>query len=188
MKWTRTETMPLSRVRCAYCAGTGLQKLAKGDEGPCNCVLRAIFRACYRRFLECSGRNPYGVRLSPERGSTLCRSGGWGRKEEEYVADFCLVAKRTLTPEEYRVFVAHFLLGGDYRICCRKWKMDRGTFFHMIYRIQRKLGRAFRETEPYPLFPMSDYFAGPQRVHSGIVTMPPQTAKQAELTDLRLSA
>jgi hypothetical protein len=66
--------------------------------------------------------------------------------------------------------------------------MDRGTFFHMIYRIQRKLGRAFRETEPYPLFPMSEYFAGPQRVHSGIVTMPPQTAKPAELTDLRLSA
>jgi hypothetical protein len=38
--------------------------------------------------------------------------------------------------------------------------MDRGIFFHMIYRIQQKLGRAFREIEPYSLFPLDEYFGG----------------------------
>ena len=38
--------------------------------------------------------------------------------------------------------------------------MDRGTVFHAIYRIEKKLGRAFAELEPYPLFPLNEYFAG----------------------------
>ena len=158
--------MVLSKVRCAYCQGAGLHALTNGREAPCNCVLRAIFRACYRRLIECSGNDTLLTRVSRERGATLSRTGGWGRKEEEYVADFCLIAKRTLNEEEYRIFRFHFLLGADYRLCCNKLHMERGIFFHMVYRIQRKLGRAFRETEPYPLFPMSDYFGGPQRIHS----------------------
>jgi hypothetical protein len=105
-------------------------------------------------------------RISLEKGSTLSRTGGWGRKEEEYVADFCLIAKRTLTEDEYRIFRFHFLLGADYRLCCRQLRMDRGTFFHTVYRIQRKLGRAFGETQPYPLYPLNEYFGGPSKQHS----------------------
>jgi hypothetical protein len=41
--------------------------------------------------------------------------------------------------------------------------MDRGIFFHAVYRIEQKLGRAFREVTPYPLFPLDDYFHGPSR-------------------------
>jgi hypothetical protein len=36
--------------------------------------------------------------------------------------------------------------------------MDRGTFFHEIYRIQQKLGKVFRELEPHALFPLDEYF------------------------------
>lgn len=38
--------------------------------------------------------------------------------------------------------------------------MDRGSFFHDVYRIEQKLGKTFRELEPYALFPLDEYFNG----------------------------
>ena len=84
----------------------------------------------------------------------------WGRRDEEYIADFSLVARRVLNDAEYKIFRFHFLLAADWRLCCRQLKMDRGTFFHEVYRIQRKLGRVFREIEPYALYPLDEYFGG----------------------------
>lgn len=84
-------------------------------------------------------------------------------KNEEFMADFILVSKRTLSEREYMVFKFHFLLGADWNLCCRRLKIDRGTFFHEIYRIQQKLGRTFRELEPHALFPIDEYFNGTTR-------------------------
>jgi hypothetical protein len=93
--------------------------------------------------------------------------GTWGRKHEEYMADFCLVSRRVLSVLEHRIFKYHFLLGADWKLCCRQLKMDRGSFFHAVYRIQQKLGRRFRELEPYSLYPTNEYFHGaPQSVTS----------------------
>ena len=61
---------------------------------------------------------------------------------------------------EHRVFKFHFLLGADWKLCCRRLNMDRGNFFHMVYRIEQRLGRVFRELEPYGLFPLDEYFNG----------------------------
>lgn len=87
------------------------------------------------------------------------RRSSWGRKDEEYCADFILVTRRSLTDEEYKIFSYHFLLGADWKLCTRKLKMDRGLFFHSIYRIQQKLGKVFRELEPYALYPLDEYFS-----------------------------
>ena len=98
--------------------------------------------------------------------ATLQRTSGkdarqcWGRRDEEYIADFCLVAKRTLTASDYRIFKFHFLLGADWKMCCRQLNLERGIFFHTIYRIQQNLGLVFRELEPYGLFPLDEYFGG----------------------------
>jgi hypothetical protein len=102
-------------------------------------------------------------RVSLEANPGRQRKSVWGMKNEEFMADFILVSKRTLTPHEYMVFKYHFLLGADWSLCCRKMKMDRGTFFHEIYRIQQKLGRTFRELEPHALFPIDEYFNGTTR-------------------------
>ncbi len=91
------------------------------------------------------------------------RPGTWGRKDEEYIADFCLIAKRILNEEEHRLFRFHFMLGADWKLCSRKLGLERGNFFHAVYRIEQKLGRVFRELEPYPLFPLDEYFNGPSR-------------------------
>jgi hypothetical protein len=69
-----------------------------------------------------------------------------------------------LSEDEHRIFRYHFILGADWKLCTRKLGIDRGTFFHSVYRIEQKLGRMFRELEPYPLFPLDDYFHGPSRI------------------------
>ncbi len=101
------------------------------------------------------------VRLEVMKGSdgNYC----WGMKEEEYMADFCLVSKRALEEEEYQLFRFHFLLGADWKLCCRRLKMDRGSFFHNVYRIEQKLGRVYRELQPHALFPLDEYFGGTVR-------------------------
>lgn len=161
MEWNRSETLALAAPGCNICLGLGLRVGRHESTHPCNCVLRAIFRACFARFRDCAARQKYmsQVSLDPTPGST--RKGSWGRKPEEYMADFCLVSRRALTELEYRIFRYHFLLGGDWKLCCRKLKMDRGNFFHCVYRIEQKLGRMFRELEPYALYPVGDYFHGP---------------------------
>jgi len=129
---------------------------------PCNCVLRSIFRVCYARFRECEAKQQHvsTVRLD------ICVFGGrsrsfvWGRKDEEFCADFHLIAKRTLSELEWRIFRFHYLIGAEWNFCCRRLKMDRGIFFHHVYRIQQKLGRTFRELRPYALFPLDEYFSG----------------------------
>jgi hypothetical protein len=95
----------------------------------------------------------------------------WTRTSEDYMADFYLVAKRVLEEDEFRIFRFHFLLSADWKLCCRRLNIDRGTFFHAVYRIEQKLGRAYRELRPYSLFPTDEYFGGTIR-KGRVMTMP----------------
>ncbi len=113
------------------------------------------------------------VSLEPHAGRN--RPNSWGLKDEEFIADFTLVARRNLTEEEHRLFRYHFLLGADWKLCSRKLGIDRGNFFHSVYRIEQKLGRVFRELQPYPLFPLDDYFHGPSRIGPQPVAKPRQS-------------
>jgi hypothetical protein len=45
-------------------------------------------------------------------------------------------------------------------MCCKRLNIDKGTFFHTIYRIEETLGRVFRELRPFALFPLDEYFKG----------------------------
>ncbi|HEY2845715.1 MAG TPA: hypothetical protein VGJ09_18790 [Bryobacteraceae bacterium] len=114
--------------------------------------------------MKCITQERHQSRISLEPQAGRNRPNTWGRKDEEYIADFCLVSRRNLTEEEHQLFRYHFLLGADWKLCTRKLKMDRGNFFHSVYRIEQKLGRMFRELKPYPLFPLDDYFHGPSRM------------------------
>jgi hypothetical protein len=70
-----------------------------------------------------------------------------------------LIARRTLDERHYTIFRLHFLEGLDWKICCHRLRMDRGNFFHSVYRIEGRLGKAYREAAPYALFPVYEYFA-----------------------------
>jgi hypothetical protein len=163
MDWTRSDTLALAMHNCAQCHGAGLRLARKGALAPCNCVLRAIFRICYDRFLRCVTQEKHLSKVSLEPHAGRSRPSTWGRKDEEYIADFTLISKRCLDDFEQKLFRYHFLLGADWKLCSRQLHIDRGNFFHGVYRIEQKLGRTFRELEPYPLFPLDEYFHGPSR-------------------------
>jgi hypothetical protein len=114
------------------------------------------------------------VSLEPHTGRS--RPSTWGRKDEEYIADFTLISKRVLDDFEQKLFRYHFLLGADWKLCSRQLHIDRGNFFHAVYRIEQKLGRVFRELEPYPLYPLDEYFNGASRfapLHPSVVPQNP---------------
>jgi hypothetical protein len=163
MDWSRSETLALAMHQCTHCHGSGLRLGRKNVLAPCNCVLRAIFRACYRRFVTCATQERLCSRTGLEPQLGCQRPLTWGRKDEEYLADFCLVSRRNLEDFDYRLFRYYFVLGADWKLCCRRLGLDRGNFFHAVYRIEQKLGRIFRELEPYALFPVDEYFRGPSR-------------------------
>lgn len=167
MKWIPSELYLLAFGDCNQCGGTGVRREKRGQPLPCGCALRGVFRTCYMRFRDCVARGKCRTQVSFERNPRgQSGRGAWGRKEEEYIADFELISRRALDPFHYRIFRYHFLLGADWKLCCRRMGVDRGTFFHALYRIEEKLGRAFYETEPYALYPPSDYFVA-RRLDAG---------------------
>jgi hypothetical protein len=159
----RSLLIGMALAKCAHCRGTGL---VLGSEQVCRCVDRSVFRACLNRFQYCEAGAecvaPVALEsagISGPRGRT-----SYGRKNEEYTADFYLVAKRSLPdPVEWGVFRLHFQLGRDWKVCCRALGINRGNFFHTCYRVEAKLGRVFRELKPYPMYPHDEYFHGTVR-------------------------
>ncbi|MFZ0591896.1 MAG: hypothetical protein WAM39_15635 [Bryobacteraceae bacterium] len=109
----------------------------------------------------------------------------YSRKDEEFIADFCLVSRRVLNESDYRIFKFHFLLGADWKLCCQRLNMERGDFYHQVYRIQERLGRVFAELEPYALFPLDEYFGGTRRGEAAkvyqFVATPEKAAKGKQL-------
>ena len=148
MEWTRSETLALAANACTYCHGLGLRTGRRGHEKPCLCVFRSVFRICFTRFRLCHEREKHKTSVTLE-------GNVWSRKNEEYVVDFLNVTRRSLSEEDWKIFNYHFLLGADWRLCTRKLGIDRGSFFHEVYRITERLGRIYRELQPYPLFSLS---------------------------------
>ena len=168
MEWSHSDAIGTSEPACAYCKGMGVRPLRRRAGTVCNCTLRGVFRACLNRFRSCWEQSGTMTHATLDKMNSS-RSGfrTWGRRNEEYMADFYLIAKRELDDQHFLIFKFHFLLGADWRLCCRRLSMDRGNFFHSVYRIQQKLGRAFREIKPYGIFPIDEYFGG--KITSGRV-------------------
>lgn len=188
--WSSSEAVGLAKEGCTHCLGMGLRRGGRTEKSPCSCVLRKIFRSCYAKFRYCASKEKHigRVSLEPMKGSdgNFC----WGMKDEEYMADFCLVSKRALEDVEYQIFRFHFLLGADWKLCCRRLNIDRGSFFHQLYRIEQKLGRVYRELRPHALFPLDEYFGGTVRKElpescRNLVRMPLPTRGQPLRAPLR---
>ena len=161
MEWTRSETIGLASASCVFCRGLGLRKTpVKEESRPCGCVFRAIFRACFVRYKTCVERAGVTSNLTLDHSEGPTGHRLWGRRNEEYIADFELVCRRSLNHDEFEVFQWHFLQGADWKVCIEKIGIDKGMFFHRVYLLQEKLGRVFRELKPYALFPLDEYFSG----------------------------
>ena len=187
MNWDRSVTIALAKESCVHCGGQGQSSIRWGRPRQCNCVLRAIFRACYARFRYCVSKEKFmtKVTLVPCHGKDQKMT--YARLDEDYIADFSKVTRRTLDNFDYNIFRYHFLLGANWRLCCRQLKIDRGTYFHALYRLQHKLGRVFRELQPYSLYPISEYFAG-KIDKSNLAIMPAPSKRKPVQPPLRKSA
>jgi hypothetical protein len=172
MHWSRSDTLALALDNCTYCQGTGLRFMeATLKAQPCACVLRTVFRICHARFHECAvkERNLGRTLIEPFATEGVCTC---GRREEEYAADFCLVSRRALADDEYRLFKYFFIYGAGSKLCMERLGMSRGQFYRVLYRIEAKLGRVFRETQPYALFPVDEYFYGNRRRDTRAIPAP----------------
>jgi hypothetical protein len=176
-EWGHSEVIALAKEGCTQCRGLGLRNNKQGQESPCHCVFRAIFRACYRKFRTLAQQEKHISRVRLEKlidGKDSKQS--WAMKDQEYMADFMIVTRRSLSADEYRLFSFHYLLGADWKLCCKRLNMERGDFFHELYRLQQRLGRVYRELEPYALFPLDEYFGGTVRtkgpVRPNVIEMP----------------
>lgn len=161
-KWDREHTVGLAKLKCAQCHGLGMW-VTDGKHAPCKCVLRAIFRQCLREYRSVRVRAGYFSRTHVERCADGIGSGAsftYGHKDLEFAADFILIVKRHLDAAEWKLFRLYFLLGADWRLSTKKLSIDRGNFFHAVYRIEARLGRVFREMKPYALYPIDEYYSG----------------------------
>jgi hypothetical protein len=170
----RGEALCLAQQSCSQCFGLGYRELQLGPSVVCRCVYCAVFRICYKRFRKAVESEPKMSRGhsdfsagSKNSGSTRssaatgpARRRRWGYPNAEYIADFLAIARRELGSDSigYQVFSYHFLLGADWKVCSLRLGIDRGNFFHEVYRVQTKLGRAFREVQPFALYPLDEYF------------------------------
>jgi hypothetical protein len=143
--------LSLGQMQCSACHGVG-QHVGRGPiPALCGCVKRQVFRLVFRHYLWLANQPAVPRYELTENGLVH------GLPGVEFRADFDITARRVLNEEQHRIYRYHFLLGADFRVCCRKLAMDRGTFFHAVYRIQQKLGSAFLAMSP-SLFPLSEYF------------------------------
>jgi hypothetical protein len=158
--WTRSQVIGLANATCTFCHGYGMLPMLRGAELPCRCVFRAIFRICHGRYRECESMAMHTNGVGIERVGGPTGYSLYSRKHQEYTADFCLVAHRILEPLDYEIFRLHYQGVADWRVCCRRLRLDRGTFFHRVYALTELLGRTFAELQPYPLYPVAAYFEG----------------------------
>jgi hypothetical protein len=126
---------PCTIARNATAVDCGSEIPVDGRPATASCAL------CFASATTVSALHRTGKHVSmvggPASGSYRPRT--FGRKDEEYMADFCLVSRRNLSEMEHQLFRYHFLLGADWTLCTRKLGMNRGNFFHAVYRIEQKL-------------------------------------------------
>ena len=160
-EWPRGVVLMLAQPGCSYCHGLGMVILKRRWD-VCCCVYREVFRRCLQReraYQDDPGRQISKCRLYRFRRDGV-RYQTWGRPTEEYIADFRLLAERYLTPIQRDVLRLHHLERRPWPECEAKLDVSRGNFYHEVYRIETKLGRAFYETAPYGLYPPGEYKQG----------------------------
>ncbi len=152
--WSRSDTVALANARCANCMGTGLRRGRGSKTSPCGCVLRNLFRAVLGRYQR------EGLRA-------LCARPWrkWSRAAE-FRADVFLVSLGNLTEQEQVIFREFFIADKPWYAVAGRAGLDRGNFFHAVYRIEERLGRLYAELQPFSLFPTDSYFL--QTIQRGV--------------------
>lgn len=138
----------------------GMQQGLDMRSSVCNCVLRGIFRDCLAHYWAC--KDTTFPRASLSRSQSTGRKTSWSLKNEEYIVDFCNLSRRALVtnPLGLQIFNLHCIQELEWKACTSKMGINRGEFYHELYRTEQQLGRVYGETKPFPLYPLDEYFNG----------------------------
>jgi len=171
MEWTPPIAARLARPGCPECYGTGLPGIPKLSVGPshqagpvpqgnrlCTCVYRAVFRACYRRFVHCGNLDPSLRRVSYERTlRAVDRTITWARRNEDFRADFHGCGRRVLPKHLYQLFSFYHLHGAKMEMVCRRLGLGDRRAWEYVGEIETLVGREIAHLQPYSLFPPRGY-------------------------------
>ena len=152
----RATALSLVKKGCTKCFGGVVLTYNGSKKHICGCVYRAVTRKVLKRYHDIAD-NPYSFnKCQFERSINGHFVAGY--KNLEFSADVCLIAKRSLDAKDYFIFRSHMLDGNLWYNVAGKVGIDRGNFFHSVYRIEEVLGKIFLELKPYPLYPLGRYF------------------------------
>jgi hypothetical protein len=153
MQWTPETAAQLSRPGCRDCRETGLV-----STNLCDCVSRAVFRACYRRFKHCGTMHVSMRKVNFERTSKgVDRTLSWVRRNEDYRADFHSCGLRALPRHLYQLFSFYHLHGCSLDVARRRLGMSYRQSVEWIGEVETFVGREIAFLEPYSLFPPQGY-------------------------------
>lgn len=157
------EIRALAKARCETCMGLGQRlNLKTGQpQGPCRCAIFRLFRICHNKYRDC-GRN-----MEHYSAVSFTRTGGgpggrnFGRKNEEYRADFFLIASRTLRrgTAEHRFFKIRYIEDNGRAETQRALHLTRAEYDRLDDRVVYAAGKAFMTNEPSTIYPFDSYFS-----------------------------
>ncbi len=165
------DPLALSTPSCRRCGGLGTIRKRRGYR-TCACVYRRVFRACLTSYHHCQASMGSAGAVQYERvGHAQGRCAIVASfKRAEYAADFIMLARLVLAsrPIELAVFEAYHVDDQEWLVAVPRVNaslhlprpLNRGAFFHAVYREEGLLGKAILQTHPYSLFPPRSYFAG----------------------------
>lgn len=136
----------LADERCTACAGFGRRIAKRSTHEYCGCVLKRVSRIVLDRL------------RTHEQAPPHWNFHRWTR-DAEFAADVLLTAKRTLDEKQLIIYRSYLLDERPWFEVEPKTKLGRGNFFHEVYRVEERLGRAFLDS---PVFPPQAYFSGMQ--------------------------
>jgi len=137
MEWTRSETLALAVPTARIALGRAYASLKKRRTARMQLrVARDLPGVLTPGFAMRNQREvpEQGVRwIAPSRGGARRV---WGRKDENTSPISRSFSRRSLTPEEYKLFSFHSC-SAPIGVCAARLNIDRGNFFHSVYRIER---------------------------------------------------
>lgn len=196
--WTRPMVVSLSHAMCTTCQGTGTRS-GRRSRLTCRCVLRNVFdrvRAFATNAVHQEG-NISQVSYIQSAHSINRRS--YGMPVSEFRADFNLVVRRAIQKRfsnkfladlHLKIFDLHLSRGFCWYNVAQLVGLDRGNFFHCVYRIKMVAGRAFVEGR-VPLYPINEYFSIPPTGESCFVDRPlpaRRSSQSGRVTSISVSA
>lgn len=137
----------IAKMDCAICKGAG-QYFSRGGVAWCLCVWRYIFRECLRKKQEWAYNQDYHF-------LTVNRHNGPANEcpRLEFSADMDSLARRCFAanPKSLRLYREYHLQDSGWKSVARLLKLDRGNFFHLVYKVEAALGKMYFENELFPI-------------------------------------